>query len=81
MIVMLMNKEKNKKQYFQIKKQTLNQSKSACPSILKVKHPNIYIHINKQTSSNNLTIIKLIKLKLSQNSFTIDCLTVIYGVC
>ena len=46
MIVMLMNKDNNKEQYFKVKKQTRNQCKSACPSILNVKRPNIYIHIN-----------------------------------
>ena len=45
MIVMLINKD-NKQQYFKVKKQTMNQSKSACPSILNVKQPNIYTHIN-----------------------------------
>ena len=45
MIVMLMNKD-NKQQYFKVKKQTMNQSKSACPSILNVKQPNIYTHVN-----------------------------------
>ena len=48
--VMLMNNNNNnnnnKKQYFHVKKQTLIQSKSACPSILNVKRPNIYTHIN-----------------------------------
>ena len=44
MIVMLMNKDNNKQQYFKVKKQTMNQSKSACPSILNVKRPNIYTH-------------------------------------
>ena len=29
MIVMFMNKDNNKQQYFEVKKQTLNQSKSA----------------------------------------------------
>ena len=43
MIVRLMNKD-NKWQYFKVKKQTINQSKSACPSILNVKGPNIYTH-------------------------------------
>ena len=46
MIAMLMNKDNNKQQYFKVKKQTMNQSKSACPSILNVKRPNIYTHIN-----------------------------------
>ena len=46
MIVMVMNKDNNKQQYFKVKKQTMNQSKSACPSILNVKRPNIYTHIN-----------------------------------
>ena len=46
MIVMLMNKDKNKHQYFEVKKQTINQSKSVCPSILNIKRPNIYTHIN-----------------------------------
>ena len=46
MIVMLMNKDNNRQQYFKVKKQTMNQSKSACPSILNVKRPNIYTHIN-----------------------------------
>ena len=36
MIVMLMNKDNNKQQYFKVKKQTMNQGKSACPSILNV---------------------------------------------
>ena len=40
---MLMNKGKK-----QVKKQTLNQSKSACPSILNVKPTNIYTHKVKQ---------------------------------
>ena len=43
---MLMNKDKNKHQYLEVKKQTMNQSKSACPSILNIKRPNIYTHIN-----------------------------------
>ena len=34
MIVMLMNKDNNKQQYFQVKKQTLNQSKSASTGTL-----------------------------------------------
>ena len=42
MIVMLMNKDNNK--YFKVKKQTMNQCKSACPSILNVKRPNLYTH-------------------------------------
>ena len=42
-IVLLMNKD-NKWQYFKVKKQTMNQSKRACPSILNVKRPNIYTH-------------------------------------
>ena len=46
MIVMLINKDNNKQQYFKVKKETMNQSKSACPSILNVKRPNIYTHIN-----------------------------------
>ena len=46
MIAMLMNKDNNKQQYFKVKKQTMNQSKSACPSILNVKRLNIYTHIN-----------------------------------
>ena len=46
MIVMFMNKDNNKQQYFKVKKQTLNQSKSAYPSILNVKRPNMYTHIN-----------------------------------
>ena len=46
MIVMLMNKDNNKQQYFKVKKQTMNQSKSACPTILNVKRPNMYTHIN-----------------------------------
>ena len=46
MIVMLMNKDNDKQQYFKVKKVTLNQSKSTCPSILNVKRPNIYTHIN-----------------------------------
>ena len=41
--VMPMNNNNNsKKQYFHLKKQTLILSKSACPSILNVKLPNIY---------------------------------------
>ena len=55
MTVMFMNNNNNnnndnnnsKKQYFHVKKQTLIQSKSACPSILNVKRPNI--HTNKLT--------------------------------
>ena len=46
MIVMLMNKDNDKQQYFKVKKVTLNQSKSTCPSILNVKRPNIHTHIN-----------------------------------
>ena len=49
MTVMLMNNNNNsnsKKQCFYVKKQTLIQRKSACPSILNVKQPNIYTHIN-----------------------------------
>ena len=46
MIVMLINKDNNKQQYFKVKKETMNQSKSACPSILNVKRPNIYTNIN-----------------------------------
>ena len=49
MIVMLMNKDNNKEQYFKVKKQTRNQCKSACPCILNVKRSNIYTHINKLT--------------------------------
>ena len=41
MIVMLMNKDNDKQQYFKVKKVTLNQSKSTFPSILNVKRPNI----------------------------------------
>ena len=40
------NDNNNNKQYLHVKKQTLIQSKSACPSILNVKRPNIYTHIN-----------------------------------
>ena len=51
MTVMLMNDNNNnnnsKKQYFNVKKQTLIKSKSACPSILNVKRPNIHINILK----------------------------------
>ena len=44
---MLMNKDNNKQQYSKVKKQTMNQSKSACPSVLNVKLPNISTtHIN-----------------------------------
>ena len=46
MIVMLMNKDNNKQQYFKVKKQTMNQNESARPSILNVKRSNIYTHIN-----------------------------------
>ena len=46
MIVMLVNKDNNKWQYFIVKKQTMNQCKSVCPSVLNVKRPNIYIHVN-----------------------------------
>ena len=47
MIAMLMNKDNNKQQYSKVKKQTMNQSKSACPSVLNVKLPNISTtHIN-----------------------------------
>ena len=41
MIAMLMNKDNNKQQYSKVKKQTMNQSKSICPSALNVKRPNI----------------------------------------
>ena len=41
-----MNNNNNNKQYFYVKKQTLIKSKSVCPSILNVKRPNIYTHIN-----------------------------------
>ena len=37
MIVMLMNKDNNKKKILLSKETTLNQSKSACPIILNVK--------------------------------------------
>ena len=40
------NNNNNNKHYFHVKKQTLIQSKSACPSIVNVKRPNIYTHIN-----------------------------------
>ena len=46
MIVMLMSKDNNKEQYFKIKKQTMNESKSACPSMLNVKRSNTCTHIN-----------------------------------
>ena len=46
MIKMFMNKDNNKQQYFKVKKQTMNQSKSVCPCILNVKRPNIYTRIN-----------------------------------
>ena len=39
-----MNKDNNKQQCFKVKKQAMNQSKSACPSILNLKRPNIYTH-------------------------------------
>ena len=43
------NNNNSKKQYFHVKKQTLIQSKSACPSILNVKRPtgDLYIYISK----------------------------------
>ena len=44
MTVMLMNDNDNNKPYFYVKKQTLIQSKGACPRILNVKRPNIYTH-------------------------------------
>ena len=53
MIVMLMNKD-NKQQYFKVKKQTMNQSKSACPSILNLKLPNIYTYYNIYKYIQNL---------------------------
>ena len=43
MIVMLMNKDINKYQYFKVKKETINQSKSACLRILNV-NDQIYTH-------------------------------------
>ena len=54
MTVMLMNSNNNNnsnnsnnnKQCFYVKKQRLIQSKSACLSLLNVKRPNIYTHIN-----------------------------------
>ena len=46
MIVMFMNKDNNKLQYFKVKKEIMNQSKSVSPSILNAKRPNIYTYIN-----------------------------------
>ena len=48
MKVILVNKYNNKQQYFEIKKQTLNQSKIACPSISDLKQQNIYTQTNTQ---------------------------------
>ena len=60
-----------------VKKRTLNQTKSACPSILNFKRLAIYTHINEHINLNKLIVKKLRKLKLSQISFIIDCLTLI----
>ena len=60
-----------------IKKRTLNQSKSACPSILNFKRLDIYTHKNEHINLNKLIVKKFRKLKLSQISFIIDCLTLI----
>ena len=46
MIVMFMNKDIINNNISKVKKQTMNQSKSACPSILNFKLPNIYTHKN-----------------------------------
>ena len=48
MKVIPVNKYNNKQQYFEIKKQTLNQSKIACPSILNLKQQNVYTQTNTQ---------------------------------